>query len=483
MEGQAPKLPSVVVVGAGISGLSTAWNLTNGGEDPDRSVDVTVLEAGDRAGGVIATARRGGFICELGPDSMITEKPWGLDLCDAIGVGGNIIGTGEQHRRSFIARGQRIYPVPEGFNLLAPTRFLPFVTTSLFSPAGKLRMAADLILPRRREPGDESLADFVRRRLGQQALERIAQPMVGGIYTADPEKLSLLATMPRFREMEARSRSVILAMLRSRRAMERRSPSLDAGPRYGMFATLRGGLQELPQTIEQSLPRGCVHYKQRVRSVTHRGDHWIVRTDSGELRADGLCLALPAPAAAAVLRAVSPELSTELGSIEYASTATLNLMYRREDIHHALDGFGFVVPAIERRSILACTFSSVKFPGRAPAGNVLLRAFVGGALFPEKFALDDASLLESVRADLDKLLDIRHPPREAIISRHADAMAQYHVGHLDRISRIDSLVTDLPGLALAGNAYGGIGIPDCIHSGETAARSIIAQLLADAPPS
>ncbi|HEX8721919.1 MAG TPA: protoporphyrinogen oxidase [Pyrinomonadaceae bacterium] len=479
----------VVVVGGGVSGLAAAHRLCElGGQEA--GVEVTLLEASGRLGGTVRTHRRDGFLVEGGPDSFISEKPEALALARRIGLEGRIIQTNERHRRSFVVRGGRLRPTPEGFQLLAPSRLLPFLATDIFTWRGKARMALDLVLPRRRGSNgrdDESLAAFVRRRFGREALERMAQPMVGGIYTADPESLSLRATMPRFLEMERRHRSLILAMWRAgRRAEEEARHGRGAsGARYSLFLSFDDGVQVLTDALAARLPAGTARLKTKVVSLAPRqaARRWELKTEAGEsFEADAVCLALPAYAAARLLRDVDDSLAEELEQIPYASTATVNLAYERQAVPHPLDGFGFVVPFVERRATLACTFSSVKFPGRAPAGRALLRAFVGGALQPDMFALEDGEMVGAVRRDLRDLLGVTAPPLFAHVERWPRSMAQYHLGHAERVARIRSLAAKLPALALCGNAFEGAGLPDCVRGGESAAAALLKSLGATGLP-
>ena len=353
---------------------------------------------------------------------------------------------------------------------MAPSRMWPFITSDIFSIPGKMRMAADLILPRKNANGstDESLASFVRRRLGEEALVRMAQPMVGGIYTADPETLSLRATLPRFLEMEQKHRSLILAMLRQGRAQKIGT----SGARYSLFVSFARGMQALVEAFVTQI-KADLRVNTRAQRLTF--DHgWTISTDKAEeLKADAVCLAVPAYVAASLLEDINEQLAQRLREIKYASTATINFGYRRAAIKHPLNGFGFVVPFIEKRSLIACTFSSVKFPGRATEGHVLLRAFAGGALQPEIFALDESEMSTRVEADLRDLLGIREDPRFIEVAKWERSMPQYEVGHLERVGEIERLANELPGLALAGNAYRGAGIPDCIRSGEAAAESLL----------
>jgi oxygen-dependent protoporphyrinogen oxidase len=485
---EADRPRRIAIVGGGISGLAAAHALTQRARAHHHALEVLLIEGSTRLGGTIRTSRRDGFLLEGGPDAFISEKPEALELARQLGLESHLLGTNAEHRRSFIVRGGRLRPVPEGFHLLAPSRFRPFVTTDIFSWAGKARMALDLLLPRRggahpNGDDDESLAAFVRRRFGREALERMAQPMVGGIYTADPEQLSLRATMPRFLDMERDHRSIILAMWRARRraASDTRGTS---GARYSLFLSFDGGMQMLTDALVAALPPGTARTGTTVEAIDFDPEtrRWNLRlaasdaTRGGEtIAADGVCLALPAHASARLAAGVDAELAAELGNIPYASTATVNLAFRRADIPHPLDGFGFVVPFVERRRTLACTFSSVKFAGRAPAGHALLRAFVGGALQPEMYALDEERMIAAVREDLRALLGIERAPVFAQVEKWPRSMAQYHLGHLARVERIRRRLQNFPTLHLAGNAYGGAGVPDCIRSGHTAAEEMMKQ--------
>jgi oxygen-dependent protoporphyrinogen oxidase len=555
-ESQPSRTRRVVIVGGGVSGLAAAQRLVTRASSLQTPLEVLLLEAAPRTGGVVRTLRREGFLLEAGPDSFISEKPEAVALAREVGLEPNLIGTTQTHRRAFIVRHGRLRAVPEGFQLLAPSRLLPFVTSGIVSWRGKARIALEMFVPRARDTGaDESLAAFVRRRFGREALERIAQPLVGGIYTADPERLSLRATMPRFIEMERASGSVTRALLKSRRAASRRARHSDdgddnsraavgsrgagevasaramdevdqtrgtSGARYSLFLTFDDGVQLLTDRLASLLPRASVRLNTSVESISfdEGSQKWRLRVSTNKdsitdvnkdsisdvnkdsisdvnkdsliemnqgsatdmnqgsttdetLMADAICLALPAYASARLLRGTDDALATDLEAISYASTATVNLAFRRADIPHPLDGFGFVVPFIERRATLACTFSSVKFAGRAPAGHALLRAFVGGALQPEMFALDDDRMLAAVRADLRALLGVTQPPLFAHVEKWSRSMAQYTVGHINRVARIRERLSHFPTLQLAGNAYAGAGLPDCIRSGQSAADEIL----------
>jgi oxygen-dependent protoporphyrinogen oxidase len=472
--------PRIAVVGGGIAGLAAADRLVELSREHHWRIDLMVLEGSRRLGGSIATERTDGFVIEAGPDSFISEKPWALQLCQRIGFTQRLVKTRDEHRRTYVVHNGRLHPLPDGFLLLAPTRLWPLVWSRLFTWPGKLRMAMDLVLPRGRPRSDESLGAFVTRRLGREALERVAQPLVGGIYTADPDSLSLAATMPRFLEMERRSRSLIWAMW----SQQRRAPAAAraaSGARWSLFVSVDDGMQSLVDALAQRLPEGTVRLGTAVAALHQQPQRaerrWMITSaDGSRLGVDAVVLASPAHQSARLLGPLDPQLAEELQGIPYASSATVSLAYRTEQIPRPLDGFGFVVPLVEARSIVACTYSSLKYPGRAPDGSVLLRAFVGGAMQQQLFDQDDTSMAESVRRELRELLGITSEPLLTRIHRHPQAMPQYCVGHLDRMQRIETCLARHAGLALAGNAYRGVGIPDCVHSGELAAEQVTRQL-------
>jgi len=457
----------LVVVGGGISGLAAAHHAVELARERATPLALTVLEARDRLGGNIHSERSDGFLVETGPDSFLSEKPWGVALCRRLGIEDRLVRTDDRFRKTFVWHGGRLHPLPEGFQLLAPTRLFSFVASPLFTWRGKLRMALDLVLPRGGENGDESLGAFVRRRLGREALERVAQPLVAGIYTADPDALSVAAAIPRFRELERQHRSLILGLWRA----ARRAPQTGtSGARWSLFVTFRDGMSELVEALAGRLPPGAVSLKQRAIGLTRDRGRWAVATaDGARLDADHVIVATEAYAAASMLRPLDGELGTLLDAIPYASSATVSLGYRRADIPHPLDGFGFVVPRTEGRAILACTFSSVKYPGRAAPEQALLRCFVGGALDAAAADADDETLATRARADLTAALGVRAAPVLVRVARWPRSMPQYQLGHLARAEAIARRVDGLPGLGLAGGGYRGVGIADCVHSGETAA--------------
>ena len=453
--------------------MTAAWRAAELARERRLPLELTLLEARGRLGGTIESERADGFLLEAGPDSFISEKPWALALCHRLGIEQRLLPTDDRYRRTFVWSRGRLHPLPDGFQLLAPSRLGPFVGSGLFSWPGKLRMALEVALPRgggwRRQAvdADESLGSFVRRRLGAEALERVAQPLVAGIYTADPDELSLAATMPRFLDLERRERSVILGLWRA----SRRAPQPGtSGARWSLFVTFKDGMGELVDALAARLPAGAVALDQRVTCIERAGAGWRVVTVAGQsIVAERVIVATEAPVTGRLLRYVDPAVAALLTDIPYASSATVTVAYPRSDIAHPLDGFGFVVPRIERRAILACTFSSVKYAGRAPMGMVLLRCFLGGALDERILAGSDDDLLATARAELREALGVTAAPILSRVRRWPFAMPQYRVGHIDRIGAIMRAVDALPGLVLAGGGYRGVGISDCVHSGEVAA--------------
>jgi oxygen-dependent protoporphyrinogen oxidase len=473
----------VAVIGGGIAGLAAAHRIV----ELDPACELTLFEAGPRLGGVLATVHEDGFQVEQSADNFITTIPWGLDLCRRLGLGERLVQTNPACRRTFVVRGGRLCRLPDGFLMMAPTRLWPLAVTPLLSPWGKLRAALEYFIPPRAGDGDESMAAFVRRRLGREAFDRLVEPLVSAVYAADLEKLSVLATLARFREMELDHGSLIRAM---RHQMKNRpAASRESGARYSMFVTLEDGLSSLVDALAARLPAGAVRLNTPVTRIERCGEQWTVETkgEGGRGKAedraaaqspfplppsafDAVVLATPSPVTANLLRPTDPTLADQLASIAHSGTAIVSLGYRREQIGHPLDGMGMVVPAVEQSPILACSFSSRKYPHRAPEGKELLRVFVGGARRPEMAEMDDQQLQSLVLRELSERLQIRGEPCYGNIAHWPGTMPQYHVGHKELVAGIEARVAALPHLALAGNAYHGVGLPDCIHGGEQAAE-------------
>jgi protoporphyrinogen/coproporphyrinogen III oxidase len=472
----------VVIIGGGITGLSAAFRLSELCKNKPYPLAVTLFEARNRLGGVIHTFEKDGFLIDAGPDNFVTAKPWAMALARRLGIDAEIISTNEAHRSALVVRNQNLLPIPEGFLLMAPTKLMPMVTTPLFSIPGKFRMAMEFFLPARQNNDDESLASFVTRRFGQEALDRVVQPLISGIYTARPEKLSLRATMPRFLELERQYGSVIRGMQKEgkkRRVVQNKTGS---GARYGMFVTFKDGLRTLVEALQERLGHVDFHLNTPVSRIDKGPSHsgkpaWTVKTRSDLVtEADGLIIAGPSKHAAALMTDVDPVLADALAQVRYASSAVAHLAYRREQISHPLNAFGCVVPMVEKLNIIAASFSSVKYDGRAPNGHVLIRAFMGGALQPEIIQRDDQALADTACNDLNHLLGIASKPLFAVISRWPHSMAQYDVGHLESVEAMRKKISSHKTLQIAGNGFDGVGIPDCVRAGEQAAEAIMADL-------
>ncbi|MBW2057753.1 MAG: protoporphyrinogen oxidase [Deltaproteobacteria bacterium] len=466
----------VVVVGGGISGLSTAFFLQERIRERRAPIEVFLIEKEAHPGGSILTERMGDFILEGGPDCFLSEKPWALRLCERLGMEDELLNTSE-NRRTFILWRGRLHALPEGFMLLVPTSFMPFVMSSLVSPFGKIRMAMDLFIPARKSDGEESLADFVSRRLGREALEKIAEPLVAGIHASVPETMSLKATFPRFLELEQEYGSLIRGMLVRRKKFARYVKNRK-GPERTMFVTLKKGMGDLVEAILARLNSGSVLLGKEVAALGRRGPegspHYFIETEGGEkFEAEALVLATPAFVSGRLLGTLDRPLADILQTIPYVSSAIVHLAYRRSQISHPLDGFGFVVPRREKRSIMASTWTSVKFAHRVPDGHVLLRVFVGGAKNRTALGLDDHEMVAMCREELRQIMGIEAEPLFTRVYRWERSMPQYTLGHLERVARIQELISRHPGIFLTGCAYRGVGISDCIHEGEQAAERIL----------
>ena len=468
-------MKKVIIIGGGIAGLAAAYRIQeeiNSGAQ----ISCTVLEGSDRVGGKIHTIRRDGFILERGPDSFISQKPAVVELCKKLGIDDHLMGTKTDHPKTFVYINRKMVTIPDGLSLMVPTKFMPFVTTRLFSWPGKIRMGLDLFLPRRRGNSDESLASFVRRRLGTEALERMAQPLMSGIYASDPEQMSLNASFPMFAQVEKKYRSLVLGMLAQKRKRARTpSPPTPKGYKpFSFFLTMKNGLSEIVETLVEQSPDIQFRTQVPVNTLQKNSNGWRVKLESGEdLEADAAILSTPANITAPLMEDWAPGIAARLNQIPYVSTAAVVLGFDRNRFAHPLRGFGFVVPHIEKRKITACTWVSSKFAGRAPENRVLLRAFVGGAV-NEYLAEQDADTIKhQVREELQDIMGISEEPLFCEVFQYRKGNVQYRVHHPQLISEIEKELTDFKGLFLAGSAYKGIGIPDCVKNGTENAESAL----------
>ncbi len=485
----------IAVIGGGISGLAAAHRLTQ----LAASATVRLFEAGPRLGGALNTRHDGDLVLEQGADSFLTRDPVAIDLCRELDLGDELLPTSELHRRALVVCRGRLVPVPAGFVLMQPRQLQPMLRSGVLSLRGKLRLLAEPLI--RKPPGvssaddDESVASFSTRRLGREAYERLVEPLLAGIYVADAEQLSLAATFPEFLIGEREHGSLRRAWLARIKTMAapasgasplpsppRRgegtggnNPGDASGARYGEFMTLRGGVGRLVATLASRLPQGCVQLSQPVSRVARAaGGMWHVTIGSGGAEEfAGVIVSTPAARAAAMVAEMDAELASLLTRITAASSVVVTLVYRRDQIARPVDGFGFVVPRIENRPIIAASFPSVKFADRGPADLAPVRVFMGGSLRPELVDRDDAELIAIARRELAELIGARGEPRETMVARWRDAMPQYHVGHLNLVAEIERRTANHPGLEFAGNSYRGVGIPQCIRSGREAAERIV----------
>jgi oxygen-dependent protoporphyrinogen oxidase len=446
----------VVVVGGGIAGLATAYELSR------RGVSFVVLESSPRAGGVIISEDIDGFTVDGGPDALLVQKPEGVALCRDLGLGDRLVPT-KPPRLAYIQRGGRLHPLPAASVLGIPTRPGPFVRSGLFSWRGKLRMGAELLMPPRTDHADESIGDFMRRRFGVEATTYLAEPLLAGIHAGDVDRLSLQALFPRLAAAERQHGSVIRAF----RSAPAGAPNPD-----GAFRSLPGGLSELIRALVSALGERAVRVNARVDAITGRGPFLVRTANDKAIEARAVVLATPAYATAALMRDRDDEVARACDAIPYASAGTVALAFPRAAVTHPLNGSGFVVPRVEKTGILAASWLSSKWPHRAPADRVLLRTFVGGARDPGALEHSDRELVVRSLAALAPLLGIAGEPWFTRVYRFDRGNAQHEVGHLARVAAIDDRLTRHPGMFVTGSGFRGVGIPDCVADGRATARQV-----------
>lgn len=467
---------TVVIVGGGISGLATAYYLQHHARTLERPLDIYLVDASSRWGGVIHTVREKGFIVEGGPDSILSYKPAGIALWQSLGLTEDIVGTSREHAGSFIYSRGSLHPLPEGLTLMIPARLGPLFRTSLISWPGKVRAGLDLIWTRHPDGRDISVAEFVSTHLGREVFERIVEPLFAGIYGGDAQQLSVAATYPQLLEITRAHGSLLRGLL----ARRRHAPARDRTARWTPFVTLRHGLTQMIEALLPALKGVHLRAGTPVTQVHLRDRHagtatgpWEVHLATGErLTAHAVVLATPAHVSAQLIDAVDPDLAHTLDAIPYASTLTVSLAYPRDDVPHPLKGYGFVVPRVEGRALLACTWTSSKFPHRAPAGYALFRCFFGRAGADEVVSLPDKAILALATEELRAIMGITARPEHTWIFRWQRALPQYVIGHQDRLAHIQARLAEWPHLYLVGNAYSGVGIPDCIAAGHRVAEQL-----------
>ncbi len=461
----------IAIIGGGISGLSAAFELEQKRRE-GLDVEYVLYESSPRLGGVLRTDNIDGCVVEAGPDSFVTEKPWAADFCRALGLGDQLIGSNDADRKTYILTRGRLVEMPDGLMFLVPTKILPTGLSPLFSWKTKLRMTQEVLHPPRPVDRDESVADFVTRHYGTEMVDRLADPLLSGVYGGEAGNLSVRAVLPRFVEMERTHGSLGKAMLAARRKMNS-GPGRTAPP---LFTSLRKGMQHMAETAVSKLTPSALLTNAPVEAIQPQPElgGWLV---SAGLKSDhfhAVIVALPASESANLLRIASPELASELAAIQYTSSITVGLGYDHEVRQSLPLGFGFLVPRSEGKRLLAATFVHNKFPHRAPEDRALLRCFFAGRNAESVWPHADHEIVGIVRNELQQILGLRAEPLFARVYKWKAAMAQYGVGHLDRLERIEKFRQSLPGLALAGNAYRGIGVPDCVRSGREAAAKLAA---------
>jgi oxygen-dependent protoporphyrinogen oxidase len=468
----------IAIIGGGIAGLAAAYELEKA-RAAGAAVEYTLFEERPRLGGSLASEIVDGAVLERGPDSFLTEKPAAAELCRELGLGGELIPSNDVARKTYIVTRNRLVALPDGLMFLVPTKLVPTALTRLFSVRTKMRMALELLIPPRPSEGDESVAALVKRHFGQEAVDRLADPLLSGIYGGDATQLSAQTVLPRLVEMETKYGSLTRGMLAAHRKMRAMAKSSSDGASRGgaIFTALRGGMGQLVDAITQRLDADSVRTSTSVNGIEKTAQGWKIAAGGASENFDALIMAAPAWTAGELLTPVDAELGAELGGIPYSSSITVNLVYDETKIGPLPDGFGFLVPAVEGRAMLACTFVHRKFLGRTPPGKAVFRAFLGGMKRTDLLAESDQALVEVVRREMREILGAKTfgakvEPEFAQVTRWRRAMAQYAVGHKARMQRVNARVTALPGLRLVGNAYDGIGVPDCIRLGRKAAREL-----------
>jgi oxygen-dependent protoporphyrinogen oxidase len=451
----------IAIVGTGIAACACAVALK------EKDIAFTMFEKGAVPGGKLSTEQVDGFTVEAGPDSFLPEKFWTVDLIRRVGLEKELLATNEEHKGTFIYSRGRLHRLPDGVMLMVPTMFMPLARSGLISLPGKLRMGAEVFVPVRRSGADESLGRFVTRRLGKECLEKIAEPLVAGIHTSNPDNMSVKAIFPRFIDMEQQHGSLILGMVKAMKSARQGAPS--ANGRMTYFMSLKGGMQELTDACVRFIGSENIRTATEVREIRKTETGFAVTASTETLPFDRVIVAAPAFVTAGLVRGMAPDLAERLSAIEWSSTATISLAFTASEVGQELPGFGFIVPRIENRRINAATWSSIKWSFRAPEGRLLIRCFVGGGHHEELVDYDDDRLEAIVLEELRGIVGISAKPLFTKIYRWPRSMPRYTVGHLDRVAAIDAALGACPGLFLTGCSYKGIGIGDCVKNGfETA---------------
>ena len=461
----------VAIVGAGISGLSSAYYLRKLCREGNVPLELVLFESSAHPGGVFDTVKKEDMILELGPDSFITSKPWALDLARELGLGDSLLGVGYgKGKNTFVYQAGRLWALPEGFFLMSPSRLLPFLRSRLFSAGAKLRVLFEPLIPRG-GGGDESIRSFVERRFGREIFDKAAQPLLGGIYMADPDKLSLSATMPQFLEMEQQSGSVLWDLLRNPPTSRGES-----GARYGLFLTPANGMSVIIEKLCENAEFARQDFETPVLSLKKSEKGWLVGSERGEEEFDAVVLSTRADTAGQLLSDVDPQFVVRLSGVHYVSSIAATLVFEEKDFRGLPDGLGIIIPSTEKMNLVACSLYSSKFPEKSGSGKVVIRCFLGGELNPEAVLWDEEKIKAVLKEELAQILGFDNHPTEIYIRRYPMSMPRFALGHREEISGVMHRLSRHLGLALCGSAYHGIGIPDCVRSGDLAARKTYADM-------
>jgi oxygen-dependent protoporphyrinogen oxidase len=468
----------IAIIGGGISGLSAAYALENMRRNRV-DIEYSLYESADRLGGVLVTDRVDDCIIEAGPDSFLTEKPWASNLCTEIGLGDQLIGSNDADRKTYILVRGKLIEMPDGLMFMVPTKILPTVLSPLFSLKTKLRMAREWFHPPHKANADETVASLVERHYGPEMVDLLADPLLSGVYGGEASHLSVRAVLSRFADMEAKHGSLGRAMLAARR----NAPKPQNGNPHPLFTSLKEGMQQMVDALVGQVSADSLDTSATVQAISPEGDGWIVSAGLDTDQFDGVILALPTQAASNLLGRANADLAAELRGITYSSSVTVTLGYDKKVRDSLPPGFGFLIPRSEGKRMLAATFVHNKFPHRAPDDRALVRCFLGGARDEQILSLSDDAILRIVRDELSQIIRLTAEPLFTRVFKWKGAMAQYGVGHLERLQRIASLRQRHPGLALAGNGYNGIGVPDCVRSGTEAVKTLLQALGVTQPQS
>jgi len=472
-------MPKVIIIGGGIAGLAAAVHLKSGAKAYGKTIDVLLLEKNNRIGGKILTEKHDNYLVEGGPDSFLPEKVWSVNLARHLGLEPEMLPSNDQFKGTFIYSRGKLHSLPEGVMLMVPTSFWPMAKSHLITWPGKVRMGMEVFVPKRKARDDESLASFVTRRLGRECLEKIAEPLVAGIHTSNPDNMSVLATFPRFVQMEQKSGSLIHGMIAAMKSRPHATlsgpPPKPGSPKMTYFMSFKNGMQTLSQACADHIGRESIRLNAGVRAVEPKGKGYSVILESGEiLEADHVMLASASYDSLEMVKGFDASLAAKMAVIQWSSSATVTIAFKKEDVRVPLRGFGFIVPRVEGRRINAATYSSIKWSYRAPDDTIMVRVFVGGGHHEELVhELDDEGMVRMVLEELDTVLGLKASPRFSKVYRWYKGMPKYTVGHLEQIAVLDRMLATHPGLHLIGCSYKGIGIGDCVHEAQIAAEKIL----------